>query len=149
MNELTGWKHYYLIHVSDLDALSLSVCLLLLCWVSVAEWAFLWLWQQELLSGCGAWSSLRWLPAELRLCWELRASVVVAAYLSRCGSPALETGSIVVMHRLGCSEACVGSSQIRNPTRLLLWQVDSIPLSHGEAPETMLHKLICRFNDIQ
>ena len=50
------------------------------------------------------------------------------------------TGSIVVAHKLSCSEACgIFLDQGLNPC-LLHWQVDSLPLSHQGSPVQQLFK---------
>ena len=52
------------------------------------------------------------------------------------------TGSIVMAHRLSCSEACgIFSDQGWNPC-LLHWQVDSLPLSHQGNPTMMSYPQI-------
>ena len=64
-------------------------------------------------------------------------SVVVAHGLSSCGSPALEHSS-VVMRRLRCSAKCgIFLDQGSNPG-LLLWQKDSLPLSHQGSLKILL-----------
>ena len=63
------------------------------------------------------------------------ASVVAACGLSSCGSQALSTGSIVVVHGLSCSAICgIFPDQGLNGCPLH-WQVDSLTLSHqGRKP---------------
>ena len=69
-------------------------------------------------------------------------SVVVAPGLQN-------TGSVYVAHGLNYSKAC-GSSQIRDQTCLLHWQVDSWPLSHERSPCVYVFVLtswLCRMWD--
>ena len=59
--------------------------------------------------------------------WGMRASIVAAPRLPG-------TGSVVVAHRLSFSEACgIFLDQLLN-WHLLLWQVDSLPLSYQGSP---------------
>ena len=66
-----------------------------------------------------------------------RVSMVVALRLS-------SIGSIVLAHRLSCSETCgIFPNQGSNPC-LLHWQVDSLPLSHQRSPGgTILFTVSC------
>ena len=61
------------------------------------------------------------------------APVAVAHELSSCGSQALDTGSIVVVHRLS-PMACGVFLDQRSNLSFLLWQEYSLPLSHQENP---------------
>ena len=48
------------------------------------------------------------------------------------------TGAVVVVHGLGCSEACGIFPDRRWSPRRLHWQTDSLPLSHQGSPESMI-----------
>ena len=91
-----------------------------------------------LFSSCSEWGlPASWSVGELLIavvfCLRARAlgtwtSVVVVPGLSNCSSQALDTGSVVVVHRLSCPMACgVFLNQESNPP-LLHWQADSLPL---------------------
>ena len=55
------------------------------------------------------------------------------------------TGPVVVAHGLSCSMACgIFLDQGSHP-HLLHWQVDSLPLSHQQSPESP--SCICRFSN--
>ena len=54
---------------------------------------------------------------------------------SGVGAPGLQsTGSIVVAHRLSCSESCEIFPNQGSNLCLLRWQADSLPLSHQGSP---------------
>ena len=62
--------------------------------------------------------------------WGAWASVIAAQGLSSYSFQALGTGSVVVEHGLSCCEACGIFLDQGSNSCLLLWQVDSLPLSH-------------------
>jgi len=69
------------------------------------------------------------LVAEHRLS-DTRASVDVA-----CGSVVEVPGSMVMVHRLGCSKVYWIVSNLGLNLCLLHWQVDSLSPSHQESPQ--------------
>ena len=66
-------------------------------------------------------------PVAERGLWDTRASVAAV-----CGLPG--TGAIVVARGLRCSTACGIFPHLGPNPSLLLWQVDSFPLSHQGSP---------------
>ena len=95
-------------------------------------------------SSCGDWGLLFSGSVQASRCSgvsccrarALRAQVSVGV------APGLwSTGSVVVAHRLSCSEVCgVFPDQEWNPC-LLHWQVDSLPLSHQGSPPSLFWNL--------
>ena len=83
--------------------------------------------ERELLFIVG--SSLQWLLLLQRWALGLKGSVAVVPGL-------LNTGSVVVAHRLSCSMASGIFPNEESNLGLLHWQVDSLPLSHQGSPPT-------------
>ena len=111
-----------------------------LCWDFVAAPAFLSLWPVgDLLSTCRAWAYC---------CGGF--SCCGARTLERAGSvvvfPGLQgTGAVAVAHAFSCSMPCgIFLDQGSHP-HLLHWQVDSLPLSHQQSPESP--SCICHFSN--
>ena len=94
-----------------------------LCWVFLAAWAFLELWQAGVLSSCGVRASHR----SGFSCCGAQALGRVGSSLWHMGS--VEPGSIAVAHGLSGSSSEIFPDQGWNPC-LLHRQVDSSPLSH-------------------
>ena len=100
------------------------------CWVFVAVRVFLQLWWMG--------ATLQWRCTGFSLWWLLllQSTSCRSARFSSCGSWVLE-------HRPdSCTSLAapqhVGSSQIRDWTSVLHWQVDSLPLSHQGSPWNFL-----------
>ena len=84
--------------------------------------------KQGLLSSCSAQASRH------GGFFHCRAQALGHAGLSSVLRGVWSTGSIVVAHGLSCSVACeIFLDQRLNPG-LLLWQADSLPLSHQKSP---------------
>ena len=69
--------------------------------------------------------------------------LLIAVASLGCGLQYLQhVGSVAVVHRLGCSEACgIFLGQESNP-RLLHWQADSLPLSHQGSPTILISVIV-------
>ena len=115
-----------------------------LCWVFVAVQAFLYSQRvRDILQLCSGFPSWWLLLLQStgsrvhRLQWLRHVGSVVVA-------PGRQnTGSVVVAHGLNCSTACgIFPDQGSNPC-LLLWQMDSIPLSYQGNPR--FHSCFCVF----
>ena len=74
------------------------------------------------------------------------ASGAVARGLSGCVSRALDTASILVVHRPSCSVACRILLDQGLDLSLQHWQVDSLPLRHQGSPPAHFES---RFYDTQ
>ena len=86
--------------------------------------------EQKLLSSWGVWAS------HCGGCsyWGAWAPVVVG--------PGLESiGSVAVVHRLSCSEACGIFPDRGSNLCLLHWQIDSLPLSHWGRPLLRFYRI--------
>ena len=108
-----------------------------LCWVIIAVWTSLQLQPSgaTLQLWCSGFS-LQWLRLLQNVSSRTRGLQKVSA--SRFQS----TGSVVVVHRLGCSEACgIFLDQDFNLC-LLCWQADFLPLSHQGSASVMF---VCLF----
>ena len=106
-----------------------------LCWVLVAVWGFLSLWQAGATLHCGARAS----PCRGSSCCGAQAPGHAA--FSSCGTWAQQlccTGPIVVANGLNCSVTCGIFLDQGSNMCLLHWQVDSSPLSQRGSPEHSL-----------
>ena len=87
--------------------------------------------QGLLFKGCGARAShcggFSFCGARAPDVW---ASAIVAHRLGSCGSQALSTGSVVVVHGLSCLAACGIFLDQGSNLCPLNWQADSQPLHH-------------------
>ena len=107
------------------------------CWVIVAVCGLSLVRSMELLSSCGVKVS----HCSGFSCWGVQA---LGTQASIAVAPRLQSiGSIIVAHRLRCSVAYrIFPNQGSNPC-LLLWQADSLPLSHGSPCACLLSHPLC------